>query len=227
MGSSNPTEHEILLEAIRGQLAQVNTALPGTVVSYDRTNQTASVRLAVTFKRRDPDTDEIVSYTPPVLSGAPVAFPGAGAFSITWDLTAGDSCLVVFSSRSLDEWASVVAETHEPQDVRRFDLSDAIVVPALRSPAAPIPSAGVAAGAMVARSTDIRLGSSAATLRPVLGSFETDLATWNAGMTALLTALNSGVLATIAAGAATFQPIHAAFVAQVIAGHQATKVKAE
>ncbi|MFA9271869.1 MAG: Gp138 family membrane-puncturing spike protein [Baekduiaceae bacterium] len=160
--SSNPTEHEILLDAIRGQLAQVNTALPGTVVSYDSSDQTASVRLGVKFRRRDPDTGEIVAYSPPIISGAPVAFPGAGAYSITWDLTAGDSVLVVFASRSLDEWASVIAEQHEPQDVRRFDLTDAVVVPALRSPAAPIPAAGLAAGAMVLRAPEVRLGSSAA-----------------------------------------------------------------
>lgn len=222
-----PTDHEILLTAIRGQVAQVNTCLPGRIVSYDEATQTASVALAVMFRRRDPTTDAIVAYEPPIITGAPVAFPSAGAFSITWPLAAGDACLVHFASRSLDEWASVVADVHEPQDLRRFDLSDAIVEPALRSPASPIPAAGYASGAMVLRATEVRLGSSSATLRPVLGSFETDLATWNAGMTALLTALNSGVLATIAAGAATFQPIHAAFVAQVIAGHQATKVKAE
>lgn len=185
MGSSNPTEHEILLDAIRGQLAQVNTALPGTVVSYDSSDQTASVRLAVKFKRRDPDTGEIVAYSPPIISGAPVAFPGAGAYSITWDLTAGDSVLVVFASRSLDEWASVIAEQHEPQDVRRFDLSDAVVVPALRSPAAPIPAAGLAAGVMVIRAPEVRLGSSAATAFVALANLVLDR------LTAIVTGYNT------------------------------------
>lgn len=223
-----PTEHEILLTAIRSQIAQVNTCLPGRIVSYDAATQTASVQLSVMFRRRDPATDEVVAYEPPIITGAPVAFPSAGAFSITWPLAKGDACFVHFASRSLDEWASVVADVHEPQDLRRFDLSDAIVEPALRSPASPIPAEGYASGAMVLRGTELRLGSSSATLRPVLGSFETDLATWNAGLTAFLTTLSTAAsFANIITAATTFQPIHAAFVAQVIAGHQATKVKAE
>lgn len=226
--STVPTEHEILLGAIRSQLAQVNLPLPGTVVSYDRTNQTASVRLAVKFRREDPDTGEIVAYDPPVLSGAPVAFPSSGTFSITWDLAAGDAVLVLFSSRSLDEWASVIAAVHEPQDVRRFDLSDAIVYPGLRSPAAPLASTAYAAGAGVITGADIRLGSSAATLRPVLGSFETDLATWNAGFSTFLASLKTAAsFANVISAATAMEIVHNIFVAQVTAGHQATKVKAE
>ena len=172
--STDPTDHELLMEAIRSQMAQVNTCLPGTIVSYDEATQTASVQLAVKFRRRDPNTREIVAYTPPQIDGAPVAFPGAGAFSITWPLTAGDACLVHFASRSLDEWASVIADVHEPQDLRRFDLSDAIVEPALRSPASPIPSAGYAAGAMVLRAPEVRLGSSAATAFVALANLVLD-----------------------------------------------------
>ncbi len=213
-----PTDHELLLTAIRGQVAQVNTCLPGKIVSYDQATQTASVALAVMFRRRDPTTDAIVAYEPPIITGAPVAFPSAGAFSITWPLAAGDACLVHFASRSLDEWASVVADVHEPQDLRRFDLSDAIVEPALRSPASPIPAAGYASGAMVLRATEVRLGSSAASGYVALASaVATELqALW----TAIQAHVHPGVTVGAGVTGTTVYPGSPGSVA-------ATKVKAE
>lgn len=163
MPSANPSEHEVLLEAIRSQVARVHTALPGVVVSYDEATQTASVRPAFKFAYRDATDGTVKRYTPPAIPKVPVAFPGGGDFSITWPLAAGDSVLLVFSERSLDEWRQVAGSGHEPGDLRRFDLSDAIAYPGLRSPADPIPAAGYAAGVMVHRADELRLGSSLAT----------------------------------------------------------------
>lgn len=188
--SANPTDHEILLEAIRSQLARVNTSLPGVVVSYSEANQTATVRPSFRFAYRDAE-GVLQRYDPPAIHNVPVAFPGGGSFSITWPLAEGDSVLLVFSSRSLDEWRTVAGAAHEPKDLRRFDLSDAVAVPGLRSPADPIPAAGRAAGAMVLRAADLRLGSATASDSVALASLvEAEI---NALWTAIGAHMHAGV----------------------------------
>lgn len=227
MPNAQPDEHDVLLEAIRSQLARVHTALPGTVLSYNQADQTATVQPAFKFKYRDADSGEVTHYEPPAISNVPVLFPGSGNYSITWDVAAGESVLLVFCERSLDEWRSVTGSSHEPKDVRRFDLSDAVAFVGCRSPASAIPASGYATGAMVIRAGELRLGSSAATLKVLLETLETDLSTWLTAVTALNAGLQLGTLAGIMAAANVFAPLHATFVAQVAAGHKANKVKAE
>lgn len=163
MPTAKPTTHENLLAGIRGQIARVHTSLPGKVVSYDQATQTCTVTCSVDFKYAHPDTGEPTPYSPPAIANVPVAFPGAGDWSVTWPLAAGDDVLLVFGERSMDEWKSHGGGGHQAQDVRRFDLSDAVALPALRSPASPIPAEGYDAGALVVRGAEIRLGSSSAT----------------------------------------------------------------
>lgn len=105
------------------------TCLPGEVTEYEHSEQKASVQPAVDFQYIDPETEEIVFETPPVVPNCPVAFPSAAGFSFTFPLSPGDPVVLVFSERSTDEWLSQGGTGHEPADSRRFDLSDAIVVP--------------------------------------------------------------------------------------------------
>ena len=162
MAADTPSDTDLIQKAIRAQLARVHTALPGVVQSYDPDSQTATVQPAVQFKARDKD-GAITDYEAPAIPNVPVAFPGAGDFSIVWLLEAGDTVLLVFCERSLDEWRSTAGSSHAARDVRRHDLSDAVAIPALRSPAAPVGAEGLAAGALVVRGAEVRLGSSAAT----------------------------------------------------------------
>lgn len=168
--SAKPTLVSALRGAVRGQVASVETALPGVVTGYDRAAQTCSVEVAVPIGRQE--ADGTVSRTPaPPLSGVPVVFPGGVAF----DLSAGDTVLLVFASRSIDEWRSTGAVGAAPLDGRRHDLTDAIAIPGLRHGGAAIGSTGYAAGAWVLEQPDIRLGSSAAASAVVLAPLLTGL----------------------------------------------------
>lgn len=161
--TSSPDTTSNVREAARAAVAGVNVALPATVVAYDEATQLATVKLVPCFRRRDPSQGgAVVCYDPPDLPGVPVAFPGAGDWSITWPLAAGDAGLVVFADRSLSEWKATGADRTEPQDPRRHDLTDAVFVPGLRSPADALPAAAVDASALVIRGATIKLGSSAA-----------------------------------------------------------------
>lgn len=149
-------------EAARSATAVVNVCLPGVVTAYDKTTQSASVHIVPCFRRKDPLTKTVEPYQPPDIHGVPVAFPGAGDFSVTWPLAVGDTGMIFFSDRSMDEWKSVGGTDSEPQDLRRHNLTDAIFVPGLRSFAEAVPADGVDDDAMVLGAPEIKLGSSAA-----------------------------------------------------------------
>lgn len=182
--AQTPTETDNLLAAARAQLARVHTSIPGVVRSYDSATQTAVVQPVVRFKFRDGD-GAIQNYTPEPIADVPVAFPGAGSFSITWPLAAGDLVTLVFAERSITEWKATAGATVEAADTRRFDLTDAIAIPSLRSPADPIPGAGIAANVLVVRAPEIRLGSSVATAFVALANLVLDR------LTAIVTGFNT------------------------------------
>lgn len=215
--STKPTEHDNLLAGVRGQMAKIHTLIPGIVDSYDEETQTATVRPAVKFAFRKADGG-LERYSPGSIPNVPVAFPGSGDFSITWPLEPGESVLLGFCERSIDEWKTVAGEAHEPADARRFDLSDAIAIPCLRSPATPIPAEGLDAAAMVVRATELRLGSASASDYVALASLvESELgALW----TALHTHLHGGITPGGGVSSATIYVGAAGSVG-------ATKVKAE
>lgn len=160
---SRPAEIRNMKEAARSAVACVNVCLPATVVDYDDTTQKASVKLVPRFRRKDAaNGNQIVCYDPPNISGVPVAFPGAGEFSITWPLAAGDTGYVVFSDRSMDEWLSSGASRTEPQDIRRHNITDAIFVPGMRPFSDALGSEAIDSSALVITGDCIKLGSSSA-----------------------------------------------------------------
>lgn len=162
---AEPDATTIARETARLAAAQVHVSYPATVVSYDSASQKATVRIVPCFRRKDPAQDNaVVTYRPPDLPGIPVAFPGAGAFSMTWPLAAGDSGLLIVTSRSMDEWKANGGPTSEPEDQRRHDLTDSVFLPGLRSftTAERIPAAGVDDDALVLRAPMTLVGDSTA-----------------------------------------------------------------
>lgn len=156
-----------LLDDLAGSIrGRINVALPAEVVSYNPALQTLTAKPTVSGRYQDPETGALVPFPIPAISNVPVAFPGAGLFSITWDLVPGDPVLLVFADRSLDEWKSTGLPETVPADVRRHDLTDAVAIPGLRPLTAPVPATGWASGALVLSAPDIRAGSALA-LSPV------------------------------------------------------------
>ena len=104
-------------DALRARLAgSMHFALPGIVQSYDSDTQTANILPAVHDHLRDGTP---VAY--PLLHSVPVFLPVAT--DITWSISPGDSCLVIFADTCVDEWFSGTAPTET--STRRHSLSDA------------------------------------------------------------------------------------------------------
>lgn len=167
----------------------MHTALPGVVVSYDQVTQTISAQVVIQSRYKQAD-GTLVAYTPPVVSGIPVAFPAGAGWSITWPLEAGDPVVLVFAERSLDEWKATGNSASTPRHLRRFDLSDAIAIPGAQAPASPLDATAVDATAMVIAGDLIKMGSSAATAWIALASLV------DARLAAVVAAFNAHVHAT-------------------------------
>lgn len=104
-------------DALRARLAaSMHFALPGIVQSFDPDTQTADIQPAVHDHLRDGTPVEY-----PLLRSVPVYLPPAT--DITWSISAGDSCLVIFSDTCIDEWF-LGTEPNETS-TRRHSLSDA------------------------------------------------------------------------------------------------------
>jgi hypothetical protein len=103
----------------------------GTIVSFDSTKQTASVQIAALAVFGD----KTVPY--PVLTQCPVFVPSGGNGCLTMPVSPGDSCLVLFNDRDIDNWYESGAVT-APNTARTHDLSDGLVIVGFRHQANPI-----------------------------------------------------------------------------------------
>lgn len=91
--------------------------------SFDPETQTASVRPAL--KRSS-------SVSLPAIPDVPVFFPGGTGSGITWPVSAGDECLLIFADFDIDRWFET-AEASEPDSARQHALADAFAFVGFRS----------------------------------------------------------------------------------------------
>lgn len=110
---------EALRAALDGRQAEMWTALPGIVQSFDPAAMTVSVQPAVAGGSPTRRERPLPWICPPGRTCRWV-FPGGGGFALTFPVAAGDECLVVFASRCIDAWwqSGGVGEPMEPRDAR-------------------------------------------------------------------------------------------------------------
>jgi len=116
---------EALRAAFDGERANLWTALPGIIQSFDPVTQTCTIQPSIKALMTSPAG--IRSWVQlPLLVDCPVYFPKGGIFTMTFPVAKGDEALVVFSSRSIDAWwASGNVDIQSP--LRMHDLSDGMV----------------------------------------------------------------------------------------------------
>jgi len=69
----------------------------------------------------------------PILENVPVLVPGAGGWSLTFPIQAGDECYVIFADTPLGVWLQNGEVDNYPSDQRRHSLSDGVAIFGLRS----------------------------------------------------------------------------------------------
>jgi hypothetical protein len=200
---------EALRLALEGHRAQVWTALPAIIESFDADAVTCVAQPAIKAEVRAADgSTRLVAL--PLLLDCPVVFPRGGGCTLTFPIAKGDECLVVFASRCIDAWWTA-GGVQAQAEFRMHDLSDGFCLPGPFSQATKI--SGISTNSVQLRSNDastyIDLNPTSQKVKIVApGGFEVDapsnlftgavtiqgLLTWLAGMAG---STSSGVAATI------------------------------
>lgn len=113
MAETSNSPVEALIGLIRAQLLDVNTSIPGRIVSYEN----GVARVLPTAKKRFADGD-VLDY--PIIPNVRVCWPSFadGLAGIKGPVRPGDRCLLIFSQQAIDG----------TDDRRMFDLQDAYAV---------------------------------------------------------------------------------------------------
>lgn len=120
-------EHRTSVQAAI-EAAQVGmwTAVPGILTKVDLTKLTCEVQPAIQAVEKQTDGSN-KNVTMPILVDVPIVFPHGGKYAHTDPVAQDDECLVVFSSRCIDNWWQDGGV--QPQfEMRKHDLSDAIAI---------------------------------------------------------------------------------------------------
>lgn len=133
--TKTPSLIDVLNNAIEKRLCELHTAMPGIISSYDPKTNLAVVKPALKRKY----IDEPVAIDLPLISNVPVAFPRLGDAHLRLPVTAGDEGMIIFQERSIDLWLEMGA-TVDPDDPRKFQLSDGVFYPGLSSKKKPMDS---------------------------------------------------------------------------------------
>lgn len=137
MNEAAPELDELIRRALEARIADVHVSMPGEIVSYDAATQTASVKPClrrVVFSEDDEQIEE--EYQP--IQNVPVSFPGGAGFTIHFELAAGDTGDLVFSTFSHNEWQAT-GRVSAPGDLKPHNLGAAKFYPGIRHTKNPTP----------------------------------------------------------------------------------------
>lgn len=138
----------MLMDTLRADLW---TAMPGIVQSFDPVAMTCSVQPCILANLQNEKTGKISTVQLPLLLDCPVFFPAGGGYTMTFPIAPGDECLVVFASRCIDAWwqaGGIQAQSL----IRMHDLSDGFVFAGVRSQPRVLPA--VSTGSVQLRTDD-------------------------------------------------------------------------
>lgn len=98
----------------------------GQIISFDKTDQTASVQvLHIQDDNYNIYLDETIEY--PVLNKVPVVVMGGGGTYISHPINVGDQCILLFCDYMIDSWW-ISGEAKQSIVPRKHDISDAIAI---------------------------------------------------------------------------------------------------
>lgn len=145
---------EAIRQTVLRMVLSLQTALPGRVISYDATAQTADVQPLLKWADFLPGRTRSL-FDLPVLPDVLVCMPRAGQLGVHLPLDAGDLVLLVFCSRSIASWrgqASAGTITDPGRVFTPTPLEAAVALPLMTHDSAPL-------GSSLAGGDVIRIGS--------------------------------------------------------------------
>jgi hypothetical protein len=122
---NEPQLEDVINGAIDDLAYTLNCHRVGIIESFDPVNQNATIKLVDKGVYEYTENETIIDY-PPLLE-VPVLIHKATDGGITIPIIKGDTCLVVFNDRDLDNWL-LNGLIQRPNTLRKHDLSDAIAI---------------------------------------------------------------------------------------------------
>lgn len=199
----------------RALMLQFNCHAVATVQSFNSAELTvtATINYPKTFYRPDPVTGIIspISISYPVLVDCPVMLPQGGGFAVTCPIQQGDTCVILFNDRALDNWFKT-GQILPLNSNRLHAFEDGMAFVGLRAATNPLNNYEAAAAVIQDPSGQIQVGVSSSKVRAKNGT-----TTLGAQIQNLITQLSalSGYVGTI--NAAAGNPVTPANIAAVTA----------
>ena len=122
---NEPQLEDVINGAIDDLAYTLNCHRVGIIESFDPVNQNATIKLVDKGVYEYTENETIIDY-PPLLE-VPVIIHKTTDGGITIPIIKGDTCLVVFNDRDLDNWL-LNGLIQRPNTLRKHDLSDAIAI---------------------------------------------------------------------------------------------------
>jgi hypothetical protein len=122
---NEPDLTDVIDGAIEDLVYSLNCHRVGIVQSFDPAEQTATIRMVDKGIRTTTDGEELVDYS--LLVDCPVIVNKGANGGLTIPIIEGDTCLVCFNDRDLDNWLTD-GLVQRPNTLRAHDFSDVIAV---------------------------------------------------------------------------------------------------
>lgn len=120
---------DIFQRFLDSRLADVHTAIPGKIVSYDANSELAKVQPVVKLQRQINNT--VVSIEIPPIENVPVLFLTTSSFRIKTPIKKDDGVMIFFSEVGIGDFLNSSGAVSNPEDSSRFSLTDAVCIPGL------------------------------------------------------------------------------------------------
>lgn len=129
--NENKTFAQFAEAIINNVKTTMNCIKLGEIVSFDKEKQVATVKI---LHRKTPDYNLALSGNAeyPLLSNVPVFVLQGGGASVTFPISAGDQCLLVFADYMIDNWW-ISGDVSTSDFPRQHDISDAIAIVGLNA----------------------------------------------------------------------------------------------
>lgn len=124
--ANEPTLASLLALHKEDVMWSINCHQVGEIVSFDPSTQTAEVQIKMLRMMNG----ELKEY--PVLIDCPCIILAGGEGRLTFPISAGDSCLVLFNDKDIDNWYAG-GQTMPPNTERLHDFADAIALVGVRN----------------------------------------------------------------------------------------------
>lgn len=127
-GNLDDTIDNIKQDAIN----KIRVSFPAIIQSFNSSEMTVDVKCAIKEKIKNYSNGMFEEVEIPLIRDVPVVFPSAGKYQLTFPISKGDECLVVFSDMCIDNWWAF-GGIQKQAEIRRHDLSDAFCIPSKMS----------------------------------------------------------------------------------------------